>query len=492
MPRVDVDVWQQIVTTNGEPDETVKKAAAPREHKSLSRSLSYFFTTAIGQGMAFLLLPFVTRALPAEEYGAYALALAVSSLVSVFASAWIRNVAIRVYYDARSAGTTRGFFYGVQALQFATFVVLYSVVLLVMSAMGAEVVSWRVLISAGVAASVGAFAMFAFEILRVEQRAGAYATAEIGGGVLRFVVTLAGIAIGIRSAELLLNATSFGYLIAAFYAMWVLGRRLSGPMRLDLGRVAEVVRFGPASLPFSVASWTERMFDRLVIDHYLGTAVVGVYSVGYTLGERTIGLVVKAVFMMAWPNILSAWEKGGTAAARVAVTTAHRLYAWFSVGPTVFMVVFGEELVRLIAGATYHESAPIVPIIAVSMWAEGLARLLNRHYELRKRFAFLSWLTVLGALVNLILNLVLVPTIGVMGAAWATMVNRAFNVIVFYATRDRALVAIPVGAYAQALSLALLLWAGTAATSIGDLPRMTLFVTVYGLVALFVMRRTDG
>ena len=473
-------------------DPSQGQTDTPPPRKGFARSLSYFFTTAVGQGMSFLLLPFVTRALPSEEYGAYALGLATASLVAVFASAWIRNVAIRLYYDAVAEGTTRGFFYGIQLLQLVMFGSLYGITLLGLWLIGIELVTWRVLISAGVAAVVSDFALFAFEVLRVERRAGAYAVGEIGGGVLRFGLTLGGIVIGIRSAELLLDASSLGFIVATLYAMRVLGGRLKGPMRLDFSRMREVVRHGPASLPFSVANWVERLFDRLVIEHFLGTAVVGIYSVGYTLGERTLGVVVKAVFMMAWPSILEAWGERGIVSARTAVTAAHRLYAWFSVGPVLFMVVFGGDLLRIVAGAGYHDAAPIVPVIALSMWAEGFARFLNRHFELRKRFAVLSGITVAGAGVNLLLNLVLVPVYGVMGAAWATLINRAFNLLVFYATRDRDLVAIPVGAYLRALGLSLALWVGTSLLPGDVLVRMLLFAVPYGLFALYAMKRGEG
>lgn len=462
------------------------------KHTGFAHSLTYFATTAIGQGLGFLLLPFITRTLTPEQYGAYTLALTASSLVAVVASAWVRNVAIRLHFDAVSRGTTRGFLIGVLALQAALFVSLYGLLMIGIMLLGVELASWRVMVSAGMAVVVTDFASYAFTILRAEQRAWSFAVSEIGGGVLRFALTLGGLTVGIRSAELLFDATSVGFLIAGAYALMALRGHLTGPARIDVVAMLEVLRLGPASLPFGVANWVERLFDRLVVEYYLGTALVGVYSIGYSLGERTIGMLVQAVFMMAWPNILAAWEQGKTASARAAVTEAHKLYAWFSIGPTVFMTVFGGDLLRLVAGADYHDAAPIVAVIALSMWAEGFARLLNRHYELQKRFGPLSGFTVLGALVNLALNIVLVPVFGLMGAAWATLINRLFNVVVFYLTRDRSLLAVPVWTLVHALAWSLLAWAAVGFLPVPVIAKMAGFVAVYAPIAIIAMRKIDG
>lgn len=75
--------------------------------RSLGRSLAYFATMVVGQGMSFLLLPFVTRVLTPEAYGEYTIALTVSSLVAMMASSWLRNVALRLYFDAEAQRSTR-------------------------------------------------------------------------------------------------------------------------------------------------------------------------------------------------------------------------------------------------------------------------------------------------------------------------------------------------------------------------------------------------
>ncbi|MFO7543923.1 MAG: oligosaccharide flippase family protein [Trueperaceae bacterium] len=472
-------------------DEAVTSAPAPagRPPSGLKRSLVYFATIAAGQGLAFLLLPAVSRALSPEAYGAYSLSLAVSTLIGMVASSWVRNVALRLYFDAATRGTTRGFFLGTALLQALSFSVLYALTLIALGRLDYDLAPLRVMLSAGFAILAGDLAIHATTLLRAEQRTMSFAIAEIGGGVLRFVLTLGGLALGWRSAELLFDASVAGYLLAAAYAVPTLWRRLSGPVGIDVAGTLEVLRHGPSALPFSLGNWLERLADRLVLDYYLGTAVQGIYSIGYTLGERTMGTLINAVFMMAWPEILSAFKEGGSARARAALSEALVLYAWFSLGPVVFLVAYGADLHRWMIGAAFHDGASLVGIVAASMWLGGFTSYLNRHLELGKRFSTLSAITLAGATVNVALNLWLVPRYGMLGAAWATAANRVFNAVVFFAIRDRALVAIPLGTMGAAATVALTVWWVSARLPVAPTYQMLAYVAMYAPLALFLLVR---
>ena len=467
-----------------DPPASESPKPAPGSGESLRRSLAYFGTVVAGQGISLLLLPFVTRALAPEVYGAYSLALAVSGLVGMVASSWIRNVALRLYFDAAGRGASRGFYLGTVVVQALFFSVLYAAVVAAMAWLDVELASLSVMVRAGVMMLFGDLAVHSLTLLRAEKRTGAYAVGEIGAGVLRFVVTLGGLAVGVRSAELLLDATAVGYALAAAIAVPILWRRMEGPSRIDLAGTLEVVRHGPGALPFSVAGWVERLADRLVIEYVMGTAAVGVYSVAYTLGERTMGTLVKAVFMMAWPNILASWKEGGTASARGAVRQALALYGWFTCGPALFLIVYGGDLLRWFTGAAYHQATDVVAVVAASMWLGGVASYLNRHLELGKRFGTLSGVTMFGSAVNVALNLWLVPRFGMLGAAWATLANRLLNAAVFFVMRDRDLVSIPVRHVAAAIGGSLVNDYGTRIATV----LLALAVPMLGRMALRAAR----
>lgn len=462
----------------------------------LKRTIQYLLTVVFGQGLSFLLLPLVTRFLDPVEYGQYALALAVSGLVGMFASGWVRNVGLRLYYDAGERGTTRGFYLGTALAQAALSTTLYSAVLLVLRAAGHMPADMPVLLAAGLVLVLGDQYAYAVTLLRAEERSTAFTVAEVGSGFVRFGATVAGLYAGFATAELLFIAMALAYLLGSAYAVPTLWLRLTGPARLDRGGLIETLRAGPSALPFSVAAWLDNLASRLILQGYLGTAVVGVFSVGYSIGERLVGSLTQAVFMMAWPSVLNAWRDGGVAAAREALRDAQRIYAFLTVGPVLFLVVHGPEVTRLLTGPEFREASAVVPLVATAMWFRGLSSYLNRHLELNKRYAHLSSVALAGALVNVSLSLALVGEFGFVGVASAAVFSNALTCSYYFLSRDRELTSLRVGALAPAGALAALAWLGSHFATRAQLPGwlapgeagMAAFVIVYasgfGLVLL--------
>lgn len=468
----------------------------------LKQTIQYLLTIVLGQGLAFLLLPIVTRFLDPVEYGHYALALSVSGLVGMFASGWLRNVGLRLYYDAAERGVTRGFYLGTALAQSVIAAALYTLVLVVLKATGYLPTDLRVLVAAGAALVFGDQYSYAVTLLRAEERSTAFTIAEVGSGVLRFVVTLVGLYAGFADAELLFVALAASYLVGGMFAVPVLWRRLVGPSRIDRLGLTEALRAGPAALPFSVAAWLDNLASRLILQGFFGTAVVGVFSVGYSVGERLVGSLTQAVFMMAWPSVLNAWREGGVRPARAALRDAQRIYAFLTVGPVVFLMLHSVDVMRFLAGPEYGEASSVVPLVAGAMWLRGLSSYLNRHLELRKRFGHLSAVALGGAVVNVGLSLALAPGFGMLGVATATVFSNSLTCGFYFLTRDRELTSVRYGSFAVAGCLAACAWGASLLASqaltvsgmlAGDVQMLT-FICVYaaGFVGIALRGRFSG
>ncbi len=465
----------------------------------LRRTVQYLLTVVLGQGLSFLLLPVVTRFLDPVEYGEYALALTVSGLVGMFASGWVRNVGLRLYYDASERGTTRGFYLGTALVQAVLASALYGAVLLGLQAFDLLPARMGVLLAAGLVLIIGDQYGYAVTLLRAEERTTAFTAAEVGSGLLRFGATLGGLYAGFATAQLLFFAMAAAYLVGTLFAVPMLWRRLSGPSRIDFKGLVETVRAGPSALPFSVAAWLDNLASRLILQGFLGTAVVGVFSVGYSIGERLVGSLTQAVFMMAWPSILNAWREGGVKLARQALSDAQRIYAYLTLGPVLFLAIFGSEVTRLLTGPEYRDASVVVPLVATAMWFRGLSSYLNRHLELNKRYAHLSLVAICGALVNVGLSFVLVKDYGMVGVATATVFSNSLTCAFYFLTRDRELTRVRFGSFAAAGGLAALAWALSSAVGVFATPggvvvgdvKMAVFIAVYalGFAGVFLGRR---
>lgn len=417
------------------------KVASPTDR--LRSTAVYLGTIVSAQLASFVLLPIITRYLGPDQYGEYALALAVSGLVGTVATSWIRNVAFRYYYDERAAGNSRTFYWSLILLQALVVVITFGLTAILLPRISQDIVSLRILLAAATMVIAADFQALTLAFVRAEEQSGRYAAGEIAAAVTRLLGTTAGLIIGFRDPAFLFFAAAGASAIGSFVAFAGLSSSLLGRPGVSVAAMGKVIRHVFGALPFSLGQWLGNLSDRLVLNAYASTAAVGIYSAGFSLGDRIIGGLVEAVFMMSWPDIMNSWAAGGHALARQAVRRYFQIYLWLTVGPLFALVTFGHSVVAVL-GSSYSDAVNVLGLVAFAAWIRGLSRGFNRHFELEKRFYALSLVTIFGAIINLALNLVLVPKHFAIGAGISALASQLLMALTYFIIRDRRLVSFPI------------------------------------------------
>jgi O-antigen/teichoic acid export membrane protein len=408
----------------------------------LRGTLFYLVTIVLTQVSSFVLLPIITRYLVPSAYGEYALALAVATLMGMIGSSWIRNVGFRFYFDAKAAGTTRAFYASLAALQAVVFASVFTVGALVLPHVSDALVPIPTLLAAGAMILVSDFQALTVALLRAEQLSGRFAVAEISAASMRLAGTSAGLMMGFTDPAFLFLAAGGASLLGGAMALRSLTTRLTGRAAIDPRAMWRVLVRAPGALPFSVGQWLGRLADRLVLNAYATTAVVGIYAAGYGLSDRIVGGLEAAVFMMAWPDVLRSYSDGGVELARHAIRRYYQLFLWITVGPLVALMLYGDSILRIL-GAGYQDALPVLAPIAFAAWLKGVNGGLNRHFELEKRYYALSLMTLGGAGLHLALNFVLIPRYMAVGAGMAALGAQLVLTVAYFLVRDRRLVWFP-------------------------------------------------
>jgi len=177
------------------------------------------------------------------------------------------------------------------------------------------------------------------------------------------------------------------------------------------------------------------VIDRFIIKDLLGDEAAGIYGAGYKLG-MFMSLVITA-FRYAWyPFYLS------TAATESnAKQIFSKIFTYFVfVCLSIFLLIsfFIKELVQMrifgytIFGEEYWPSIVIVPTILASYIFYGLYLNFQIGIYLTNKTKNLAIITIISALINIILNYLLIPYMGISGAALTTLVSYGFMAITIY------------------------------------------------------------
>jgi O-antigen/teichoic acid export membrane protein len=179
----------------------------------MTRTVIYFATIVVGQLTSLLLLPVITKFLSPAAFGEYALALATTGLIGTFASAWVRNVGMRLFFDYANLGRTRAFFWTAALLQAVVMIVCLAVGYAVIGGTS-EALPLPLYVSAGVSVMAADFYALSLNTLRAGHRAMSFGIAEIVASVVRLAGTWLGLLAGFQTPAMLFVFATLSTVVA--------------------------------------------------------------------------------------------------------------------------------------------------------------------------------------------------------------------------------------------------------------------------------------
>jgi O-antigen/teichoic acid export membrane protein len=222
--------------------------------------------------------------------------------------------------------------------------------------------------------------------------------------------------------------------------------------------VIQSLAFGLPDIPVRIGAWALRLADRLVLQAYVPLSAVGIYSVGYMLGSAVFDIVASAVNSAILPFFYGtatdrSEEESKRVFARVAAWDAALIGA-LALGTTLF----AREAILVLTTRRYLAATAVVPFVAWASAFQALAHVPSRGIYLARRTGLLPFVFILPAAANVGLNFVLIPRMGIIGAAWATLIAYPMMFVLAVVAGQRAY-RIPYdwGRMALALGVALVL-----------------------------------
>ena len=175
-------------------------------------------------------------------------------------------------------------------------------------------------------------------------------------------------------------------------------------------------------MPAGVAGFVLNLSDRYFLKLYTTLSEVGLYSLGYRLGE-IIWEIVWAM-QLAYPQFVLVNEKAPRAAHLYA-----RVFTYYFAGlgfVVLTLSVYAQEIVTVMAAPEYREAYRVVPLIALGQLFRGFVLIGPIGLTLKRKTTYHALMALIAAGLNIGLNYLWIPRYGMMGAAVATAV--AFGV----------------------------------------------------------------
>ena len=182
----------------------------------------------------------------------------------------------------------------------------------------------------------------------------------------------------------------------------------------------QYLAFGLPLIPANIAQWIVDSSDRYLIAFFLGATAVGYYSPGYAIGN-TLSMVAAPLMTLLLPVLSKHYDYDQIIEVRTVLTYSLKYYSAI-VLPCVFALsVLSMPILLILTTQQIAENGYLVtPLVAAGAALIGANTMFANILELRKKTAIFGAIWVLSAALNLGLNLVLIPYLGIIGAALTT------------------------------------------------------------------------
>ena len=409
--------------------------------KSLTRqSLIYGSGHILARSISFLLLPLYTNVFTARDYGVVSLAYAFMGFMNVVLHYGLDAALMKWYVPAGKQDRTR-YLTTAYASYLVTTVSFIAIMvglrhLLAPVLLGEDTPRFIIYMAGILACDILWYVPLL--VLRSEERPVTYVFFSllnvIGSLGLNLLLVL-NYRMGVEGV-LLSNLVMSGLLVILTAPITL--RRLI-PRQLSFKIWQQLMRFGLPLLPAGIFAMMMELADRYILRALTDIATVGIYSAGYKLGMFM--LLVVSGFNMGWHPFFLKQGEGPATRQLFARVTSYLLAALGFIW--VLMTIWVPRLVRLDLGSftfygpEFWGAVGIVPVIALGyvfdavyiVQLPGVFRLERSNWVAITRAA--------GAFSNILLNFILIPYLGAMGAALATCGSFLLMAVFFYFVNRR-------------------------------------------------------
>jgi O-antigen/teichoic acid export membrane protein len=178
------------------------------------------------------------------------------------------------------------------------------------------------------------------------------------------------------------------------------------------------------ALPGIIAAFQNVVFiymDRIFIKYYIGDSAVGVYTLGFMLGQG-LSMVYEAISQAILPKVYNDMKENYAKARDELEHFAYRYYIGLVI-ITITISLLSPLIVSIFSNENYSEASNIMPFVMAGFMMGGFYKIPSLILGFHKKVWFYPFLSAFAFGINALLNWYLIPLYGIIGAGFASFIG---------------------------------------------------------------------
>ncbi len=201
--------------------------------------------------------------------------------------------------------------------------------------------------------------------------------------------------------------------------------------------IREYLSLGLPIVPSNLSYWIVESSDRYIIAILLSTAFVGYYSPSYTLGNLILMLMFPFSVLLL-PLLTKYYDENKMDQVRIFIKYSLKFFMAFAVPAAVGLSLLSKIIIQILTTPEIAANGYFVtPFVTVSALLFGIYNIILNILVLNKKTKIIGIIWIIAAVFNALLNITMIPYIGILGAAVSTLAayTIAFIITVAYSSK---------------------------------------------------------
>lgn len=190
--------------------------------------------------------------------------------------------------------------------------------------------------------------------------------------------------------------------------------------------IKEMLKYSIPLIPATIFWWITNVSDRYLVTEICGEAANGIYSISYKI--PTILTLLSGAFIDAW-QLSSVTDTKDSKESSAFFSNVYRYFLAIVFLAAAVLIPLSKPIASILFSSAYYQAWQYMPFLICASLFMSLVSFLGSVYILEKKTMMSFWTSFAGAVLNVVLNIILIPHFDAMGAAFATFVSYSCSYI---------------------------------------------------------------
>ena len=198
--------------------------------------------------------------------------------------------------------------------------------------------------------------------------------------------------------------------------------------RINKSMLKNMLKFSLGLIPGNISGTILTLSDRYFLSGYRSYSETGVYSIGYKFGMLIETLFISPFKSIFTPYKFEIWKDDGAKNKFIDIFNEYHFLGLFVM---LGIAIYSRTAIKLISTNEFSNAYKIVPLVLFSYFIYGKSCFYSFGIQLKNKTYIDGIIMICGSIINIILNFILIPGLGMYGAALSTCLSYSLMNIIY-------------------------------------------------------------